>query len=82
MTHTEASLTILQVPTNELSARILLCSAELPWDWFHAEYDFEVWLLLPKLQSFCCIIPIQLEDGTVLNCHLTRCHLDTMKTWR
>lgn len=82
MTHTEASLTLLQVPINELSTRTLLCSAELTWDWSHAECGIEIRLLLTNLQTFCCIIAVQLDDGTVLNCHLTRCHLDTTKTWR
>lgn len=47
--------------------------------------SFRTWLKYGSFSqnySVCCILPVQLEDEIVLNCHLIRCQMDTMKTWR
>lgn len=58
---------------------LFVLSAGLTWDRFHAESAFETQLLLLKV---CCILPIQIEGGSMLHCHLACCQLNIMKTWR
>lgn len=80
MAHTGPSYALLQVPINKISTRMLfVLSAGLTWDRFHAESAFETQLLLLKV---CCILPIQIEGGSMLHCHLACCQLNIMKTWR